>query len=146
MPIEHAILCNRCGSGPLCYRYGACTCTCRCIPQPGESRSCLTDRKVRKETSKKVQRRREKARQFGITLDQLERLELKANGRCQICGRYCSNRLVIDHDHVTGKVRDLLCGHCNTMLGFAMDNPATLFAGAAYLLEHAETIQAQMSA
>lgn len=37
--------------------------------------------------------------------------------RCAICGMSDSN-LVIDHDHVTAKVRGLLCRSCNTLEGF----------------------------
>ena len=39
----------------------------------------------------------------------------------------------IDHCHTTGEVRALLCSTCNSMLGFAKDNPALLRAGALYL-------------
>jgi hypothetical protein len=39
----------------------------------------------------------------------------------------------IDHDHDTGRVRGVLCKHCNTALGYARDDPATLRALADYL-------------
>lgn len=40
---------------------------------------------------------------------------------------------VVDHDHVTGKVRGLLCRQCNSALGFAGDNPERLERLARYL-------------
>jgi hypothetical protein len=42
-------------------------------------------------------------------------------------------RLCVDHNHATGENRRLLCHCCNLMLGYALDNPATLRAGADYL-------------
>ena len=39
----------------------------------------------------------------------------------------------VDHCHETGKVRGVLCGSCNIMLGKAYDDPAVLRNAAAYL-------------
>ena len=39
----------------------------------------------------------------------------------------------IDHDHVTGDVRGVICKKCNTMLGQAEDNPQILRRGIQYL-------------
>lgn len=52
-------------------------------------------------------------------------------GHCECCGDM--KKLVVDHDHATGLMRGLLCHHCNMMLGHALDNPARLELGAAYL-------------
>jgi hypothetical protein len=46
----------------------------------------------------------------------VDKLKEKQNDVCAICSR--ETRLVIDHDHKTGKVRGLLCIRCNTSLGF----------------------------
>jgi hypothetical protein len=40
----------------------------------------------------------------------------KQSGRCMICRRKV--RLVVDHNHSTGKVRGLLCDRCNLLVGF----------------------------
>ena len=68
-----------------------------------------------------------------------EWLELLANQRnaCAICfedmdpenGR---NRIYVDHDHVTGKVRGLLCPPCNTLLR-ALERPSWRASAEAYL-------------
>lgn len=55
---------------------------------------------------------------------------------CVICGS--EERLVVDHDHKTGKVRGLLCGHCNRGLGHFKDDPELLLFAAQYLTEMKE--------
>jgi Recombination endonuclease VII len=53
---------------------------------------------------------------YGITLDQYQSLLDKQNGGCAICGKTPEQErknLAVDHNHVTGEVRGLLCFHCN---------------------------------
>lgn len=60
---------------------------------------------------------------YGISLE--EHTALLARGKCGICGdspkttKY--RNLVIDHDHITLKVRGVLCRTCNSRLGW-MEN------------------------
>jgi hypothetical protein len=60
------------------------------------------------------------------------------NGVCAICrepGRtaYRSKDLCVDHDHKTGRVRALLCGGCNSAIGFLRESPLLARAAATYL-------------
>lgn len=60
----------------------------------------------------------------------------KQAGRCAICNRHQSElqkALCADHDHVTKKVRGLLCSKCNLMLGYAGDNLELLQNSVEYL-------------
>ena len=55
-------------------------------------------------------------------------------GVCAICGQPPNSKsLGADHDHKTGKIRGLLCYHCNVALGLIGDNPTIVHAMAAYL-------------
>ena len=51
--------------------------------------------------------------------------------QCVICGD--SGALVVDHDHVTGQIRGMLCNHCNRGLGHFRDDPMLLEFAAQYL-------------
>jgi len=42
-------------------------------------------------------------------------------------------RFAIDHDHQTGKVRGLLCGFCNALIGYAKDDISILKSAIKYL-------------
>jgi len=44
--------------------------------------------------------------------------------------------LSVDHSHITGKVRELLCTRCNSMLGYVNDNPEILQSAIKYLKKH----------
>ncbi len=61
-----------------------------------------------------------------------------SDGKCGICKRKPSNlaRLVLDHDHKTGKVRGFICSQCNVALGMVGDSPERLRQLAAYLESH----------
>lgn len=63
----------------------------------------------------------------------LEMIESQ-EGRCAVCG--VEANLVIDHNHTTNEVRELLCNQCNAMLGMSHDNPITLRKAADYLEKH----------
>lgn len=68
---------------------------------------------------------------YGITGADYDALLAKQNNKCAICDE--ETKLFIDHDHASGKVRGLLCLHCNSLLGFAKDSPYRLERASAYL-------------
>lgn len=57
-------------------------------------------------------------------------------GSCAICGRPPKpggRRLNVDHDHVTGRVRGLLCASCNRGLAWFRDCADHLSTAAVYI-------------
>jgi len=73
-------------------------------------------------------------RYYGISPEIYDDLYSKQNGVCAICFKSSGNRaLAVDHDHVSGRVRGLLCGRCNTGLGNFLDNKTFLAQAIEYL-------------
>jgi len=68
-------------------------------------------------------------RKYNITSQDYERLLKEQKWLCAICHQPNRGRwkvLSVDHDHRTGKVRGLLCTHCNRQLGFLRDDPVRM--------------------
>lgn len=56
---------------------------------------------------------------------------------CEMCGEERGGRrLHVDHDHVTGEVRWLLCNSCNLLLGHARDDVQRLQMAMDWLTKH----------
>jgi hypothetical protein len=47
----------------------------------------------------------------------------------------------IDHNHETGQIRGVLCGHCNNSLGRLKDNPDTILGLFNYLVDKDNSIE-----
>lgn len=78
---------------------------------------------------------------YGLNSLTLPEFYARHDNRCAICGGTESasqwgNRMVIDHDHVSGAVRGLLCHPCNKAIGQMADDPDRLEAAANYLRSH----------
>jgi hypothetical protein len=78
-----------------------------------------------------------RARRYGLTLAEYRALQARQGNVCAIC-RKRARVLCIDHCHLTGRVRGLLCPKCNSALGFCDDDPQLLRAALAYLLATAK--------
>jgi recombination endonuclease VII len=74
-------------------------------------------------------------RKYGITSEDYNRMFEQQDGKCAICGRV-GEKLHVDHNHKTGKVRKLLCFHCNAGLGHFIENPKLLLRAIKYLKEN----------
>ena len=71
---------------------------------------------------------------YGITEEDYQVMLARQHNVCAICfhhQRY--QRLAVDHDHKSGKVRGLLCSNCNRGLGHYFDSPQRLRQAAKYL-------------
>lgn len=90
----------------------------------------------RKET--KTQRRKWMLKSvYGITAQQFESMVIEQNNKCKLCGASAETgaykTLYVDHNHVTGKIRSLLCGYCNTGLGMFKESPELLIKASQYV-------------
>ena len=74
---------------------------------------------------------------YGIPIEEYDRMAQNQNYCCSGCGKHASDtprgRLFVDHDHVTGNIRALLCQQCNTALGMVNDSVETLLGLVGYL-------------
>ena len=72
-------------------------------------------------------------RRYGISRAEYDALLERQGGVCAICRKPSKETLCVDHCHVTGRIRGLLCRKCNFGLGCLADDQATLIAALAYL-------------
>lgn len=94
------------------------------------------------EKLRKAQRWHHLRTKYGLTIADYWNLYLAQSGQCAICktgdSHHSSTKLNVDHSHLTGKVRSLLCGKCNKALGLVNDSTELLSAMIDYLTFHEE--------
>jgi hypothetical protein len=78
----------------------------------------LSDKYIREEKSKDYRYRTK----YGITYKKKKEIILNQDNKCLCCGidfktLKLERHICIDHDHLTGKVRGVLCTECNIALG-----------------------------
>lgn len=73
---------------------------------------------------------------YGITPERFSEMLKEQDGVCRICRMPMNPKICIDHDHVTGKVRGLLCHNCNVGLGNFGHLITILLEAAKYLQSH----------
>ena len=87
--------------------------------------------------AKRAMRRWRLKAKYGITKEQYSIMLECQNGLCAICNKPELNReLSVDHDHITGKVRSLLCFKCNSALGLVKEDESILLKMIDYLRKH----------
>jgi hypothetical protein len=111
--------------------------TCKaCQKAYSQSTVCKENRKAYYQKTKREHINRNLKKHYGIDYDQYDEMLAAQNGKCAICPSTepgGKGRFHVDHCHTTGKVRGLLCHHCNTMLGLAKDSIQTLEKAIHYL-------------
>lgn len=95
-------------------------------------------RAIRKERNRKYkQKKGTRFAQYGITEQQYDIMRDAQNGVCAICGGIDGHQsLCIDHNHTTGKVRQLLCSTCNAGLGMFREDRFVLQKAIEYITKH----------
>ncbi len=130
--------CKKCGGPRKEYAKGRFQC------EPCKVASAAQWRKDNPQRFADIYNNSRYMREYGITLADVLHMLGAQNYSCAICSR--SIRLAmrgegpakddtafVDHCHKTKWIRGLLCRKCNSMLGFANDQPATLIAALVYL-------------
>ena len=72
---------------------------------------------------------------YKLTRDEFAALEKEQKGLCAICEQLPTGDLYlsVDHDHITGKVRGLLCKRCNSGIAFLNEDISILGKAIHYL-------------
>jgi len=81
---------------------------------------------------------------YAFESGEFDRMIIEQQGRCAICNDPMLDPNV-DHDHATGRIRQLLCRRCNRMIGFAVDNLEILQSAIDYLRKWKEVSMAAAS-
>lgn len=111
--------------------------TVRSAPYPGPR--CATHWRLRREQVKAALHDVRVTRVYGLRPGDYRRLFDAQGGVCAGCGPRTGRngtsgrRLAVDHDHLTGEVRGLLCSTCNRSVGDQRDDPETFQRLADYL-------------
>lgn len=133
--------CFHCG-GPTPPQRVFCSAICSTRDRVGahhDGRSCLIcGESIAHQTrwgalycSRSCNRKASQFRRYGITAVAFNAMLADQGGACRICRSV--EKLVIDHDHATDKIRGLLCGGCNAGIGMLKEDPAILSAAIEYL-------------
>lgn len=86
------------------------------------------------------QHRKHLRRTYGLTQAQYTSMLVEQSGRCACCLDDLAGprRPHVDHCHTTGRVRGLLCHHCNVALGAVKEDHRRIAALAGYLRRSTE--------
>lgn len=99
-------------------------------------------RKTGGKAAQAVRSRKHNLKKYGLTAEQYDLMLESQGGVCAICsteGAFESRqgyRLFVDHCHITGNVRGLLCHSCNAGLGHFRDSTQLLETASRYLNEN----------
>ena len=106
------------------------------------NRAAASSRRVNLDQSRRGERERRRRTganyktRYGIDREEYERMARAQGNACANCGND-EKRLVVDHNHTTGKVRDLLCDRCNRGVG-VVEEPGALVSLLGYLARHGD--------
>lgn len=100
-------------------------------------RKCARNKNPKTKLKELEYGRNRKYKKYGITKEIFAELLFLQNNACAICGitfnSISKERLGIDHCHVTGKIRGILCDSCNIGLGKFKDDIDFLAKAIIYL-------------
>jgi len=104
-------VCTRCKTYKLWVEFGL-----QALGTNGHSSCCVDCSRKRQRGPN--QRETRLKRVYSLLPGQYAETLKKQNGVCKLCSRKTDKPLLVDHCHITGRVRGLLCINCNTALGY----------------------------
>lgn len=90
-----------------------------------------------------MKERAKKTKCHNLSLDQYNKMLLEQDGKCAACKQESTENdssLAIDHDHMTGEIRGLLCRTCNLALGLLKDDPSRIAGLLEYIQYYTEML------
>ena len=96
-------------------------------------------RQANPEKQRKIRRKAHLKAKYGVTPEWLEQRLEELDHKCPLCATPIAEgyNLAIDHCHTSGKVRGVLCGKCNQVLGMMDDDSERLIKASKYLNSNA---------
>jgi hypothetical protein len=132
--------CNRrrCGSRHFCPMHLA---RFKKYGEPGEADRKKASAGAAIWDTLEYRRRYNRLKIYGLRPEEFDALLERQNSRCAVCRSATpgNKTLCVDHDHVTGQVRGLLCDKCNRAIGLLRDDPSVLKRAREYMLRHRQT-------
>lgn len=90
-----------------------------------------------------VSRARNYNNRYGLEIEEYNKMLTKQEFKCAICSIHVDDlpslretHLCVDHNHKTGKIRGLLCPHCNKGIGLLQDSVSNCYNASKYLELH----------
>ena len=83
-------------------------------------------------------------KKYGLSPEEYDKIFITQNGKCAICNKEetiitkygYKARMHVDHNHSTGKIRELLCSACNHAIGLFKENVEVMKSAIEYLIKH----------
>lgn len=100
-------------------------------PSHRRTQTCEACRRGRISIGKTVRFSKAKEK-YGFSAETCERMWKKQGHKCAVCG-WKTRKPVVDHDHVTGRLRGILCSNCNSGIGMLGDTIEGLEKAILYL-------------
>jgi hypothetical protein len=132
------LTCERCGNTWTSVKNNGRWCPeCRPIIQKERIKAYTSIPEVRKARAVYMKERgyarKAQLAQYGLTVEDFDRMLAEQGGVCAICSRE-HERMCVDHCHETGKVRGILCSPCNRAIGQLGDTVEHVQRAVTYLM------------
>lgn len=90
-----------------------------------------------RESSKQKRQEWQRQYRYGLTNKMFTSMLEQQENSCKLCKKdFETTKIFVDHCHLTGSVRGLLCPSCNTALGLIKDDLLWLSKAKTYLTEN----------